>query len=267
MCDRLLANMPYSGTEVIKDYGKEHEETGKLIVYTSADSVFQIAANEEIVPIEDLYKYCKIARGILSDPHGVGRVIARPYVSDGKEFKRTANRRDFSLAPPKDTLLNKIKDAGLDVIAVGKIEDIFAGSGITEAIHTSSNSEGMDVAESIAKRDFNGLCFINLVDFDSSFGHRQDVSGYANALSEFDLRLGNFIKLLNPDDALIITADHGCDPGDNDTDHSREYVPLLIYNKEKNAENLGTIDGFTFVSKVVSDMLKVNFTPDFYHEK
>lgn len=258
----VLCNKTYSGTEVIRDYGKEHKESGKLIVYTSADSVFQIAAHEDIVPPEKLYEYCRIARNILVGEHGVGRVIARPFV-DGKDgFKRTANRRDFSLSPPRATLLDALKAEGRDVIAIGKIEDIFAKSGITEAIHTGSNNDGMEITFKIANRDFSGLCFVNLVDFDSKYGHREDIDGYAAAISEFDSQIGEFIKNLGDDDALIITADHGCDPGDGDTDHSREFVPLLVYGKRIRPKNLGTVTGFTAVAELVSDMLCSDYTPE-----
>ena len=238
---KVICNKPYSGTEVIKDYGREHVETGALIVYTSADSVFQIAAHEDVVPIEQLYEYCRTARGILNGKHGVGRVIARPFVGKVGEFKRTANRRDFSLVPPRATMLDAIKNAGLDVISVGKINDIFVGAGITESILTHSNTEGMQATEKIAERDFNGLCFTNLVDFDMLYGHRQDVDGYAAALTEFDTWLGGFVDRLGEDDALIITADHGCDPGDDSTDHTREYVPFIMYSKKTAPENLGTL--------------------------
>ena len=226
-----LCNLPYSGTDVIRDFGEEHLKTGKLIVYTSADSVFQIAAHESLVPTEKLYEICKTARSILQGEHGVGRVIARPFTGDVGNFARTANRKDFSLIPPKETYLDKLKNDGFDVIGVGKIGDIFAMAGITETYPTHSNKEGMETASEIAKRDFNGLCFVNLVDFDMLFGHRQDAEGYANALSEFDLWLGEFTKTLKDEDMLIITADHGCDPSDNSTDHTREYIPMLVYEK------------------------------------
>ena len=261
---RVLCNKPYSGTEVIRDFGEEHLKTGALIVYTSADSVFQIAANEEIVPPEMLYGYCEIARDILSGEHGVGRVIARPFVYSDGVYKRTANRRDFSLTPPKKTLLDAIKESSLDVIAVGKIEDIFASRGITESYHTASNSDGMRMASEIIERDFSGLCFLNLVDFDSQFGHRQDVDGYARALSEFDAWLPSFKERMRGDDILIITADHGCDPGDNDTDHTREYVPLIVFGKSVKKINLGTLSGLGTVAKLCADILGVNFTPDSY---
>ena len=256
---KVICNKPYSGTDVIRDYGKEHVQTGALIVYTSADSVFQIAAHEDVVPLEQLYEYCRIARGILHGKHGVGRVIARPFTGEIGDFKRTANRRDFSLVPPKMTMLDAIKGAGLDVISVGKIYDIFVGAGITESNLTHSNTEGMEVTAKIAERDFKGLCFTNLVDFDMLYGHRQDIDGYAAALSEFDAWLAGFIEKLGEDDALIITADHGCDPGDESTDHTREYVPLIIYNKAATPENLGTRYGFYDIAERVTEMLGVDF--------
>ena len=257
-----LCNKPYSGTDVIRDFGAEHERSGKLIVYTSADSVFQIAAHEDIVPLSELYDACRKAREILVGKDSVGRVIARPFVGADGAYTRTASRRDFSLAPPRKTLLNAISEAGLEVIAVGKIEDIFAGCGITKALHTHSNAEGMEITAELVKSDFSGLCFVNLVDFDSKFGHRQDIDGYAAALSEFDGWLGEFLPTLGPEDALIITADHGCDPGDDDTDHSREYVPLIVYGNAVKPENLGTVDGFGRVAEIVADMLSVDFAPE-----
>ena len=251
----VLCNLPYSGTDVIRDYGDEHIKTGKLIIYTSADSVFQIAAHEDLVPPEKLYEICRAAREILVGEHAVGRVIARPFTTKNGEFARTANRKDFSLVPPAETVLDKLKGEGYDVIGVGKIGDIFAMAGLTETNPTHSNREGMEVTSEIAKRDFNGLCFTNLVDFDMLFGHRQDAEGYAKALSEFDLWLSDFIKTLGEDDALIITADHGCDPSDESTDHTREYVPFLVYGKNIESENLGTLDGFSIIGKTAYDYL------------
>ena len=255
----VLCNKPYSGTEVIKDYGKEHIETGDLIVYTSADSVFQIAAHEEIVPLEELYKYCRNARSILCGEHAVGRVIARPFVTENGKFVRTANRHDFSLEPPGETMLDAIKNSGMDVYAIGKIFDIFAGKGITEHIFTHSNTEGMQKALEATNKDFNGLCFVNLVDFDMLYGHRQDVDGYARAFSEFDKWLEIFTKSLRKEDILIITADHGCDPGDESTDHSREYVPLIIYGNNIKPVNLGTLSTYADISATVTDYLNVDF--------
>ena len=256
----VLCNKPYSGTDVIRDYGREHLETGDLIVYTSADSVFQIAAHEDVVPVEQLYEYCRMARGILQGEHGVGRVIARPFTGADPNFTRTANRRDFSLTPPAPTMLDAIKDAGRDVIAVGKISDIFAGRGVTRSIHTHSNTEGMEVTARLAKEDFHGLCFVNLVDFDMVYGHRNDISGYAKAFAEFDTWLATFLPLLGEDDALIITADHGCDPGDISTDHTREYVPCMMYGKKLRYEKSGgTRPTFADVSAYVCDMLGVEY--------
>ena len=257
-----LCNLPYSGTQVIADYGDEHLASGKLIVYTSADSVFQIAAHEDLVPPEQLYEYCRIARSILVGEHAVGRVIARPFIGKSGAYTRTANRRDFSVLPPRETALDAIKNAGKDVIAVGKITDIFAGVGVTESIITHGNGEAMQITSELLDRDFNGLAFINLVDFDMLYGHRQDVDGYAAALSDFDSWLGGFIPSLDDDDVLIITADHGCDPGDESTDHTREYVPFIAYGKSISAVNLGTRMGFTEIGITASELLGVNYTGD-----
>ena len=229
----VLANAPWSGTEVIEKYGAAHMRTGDLIVYTSADSVFQIAAHEDIVPPETLYEYCRIARKLLQGKHGVGRVIARPFVGQPGSFKRTANRHDFSLEPPKATLLDAVKAAGMQSIGVGKIHDIFAGQGLTEYVYNKSNADGMSHALHYAKQDFQGLCFVNLVDFDMQFGHRRDAVGYANALNEFDAWLPGFLAEMGDEDIVMITADHGCDPAYTaTTDHTREYVPLLVLGKQ-----------------------------------
>ena len=250
----VICNKTYSGTEVIKDYGEEHLKTGDLIVYTSADSVFQIAAHESIVPPEKLYEYCRIAREILKDDFGVGRVIARPF--EGKyPFKRTSRRHDFSIEPPKETMLDELKDKSFDVIGVGKIHDIFAGKGLTEYVFTQNNTDGMNETTEYQNKDFNGLCFVNLVDFDMVYGHRRNVEGYAKALSEFDEWLGGFIKNLREDDALIITADHGCDPAFKGTDHTRECVPFILYGKNIEPENLGTINGYNYISETVKEIL------------
>jgi phosphopentomutase len=252
---KILCNKPYSGTEVIKDYGNEHIKTGDLIVYTSADSVFQIASHEDVVPVAQLYEYCEIARKILVGKHGVGRVIARPFTGE-YPFERTPRRHDFSIAPPSITMLNVLKDAGKDVISVGKINDIFAGSGISESNVTTSNADGMEKTQKIANRDFCGLCFVNLVDFDSKYGHRNDIGGYAKAMSEFDLWLSGFLDILKADDVLIITADHGCDPSTISTDHSREYTPMLIYgDKIKSGINLGTRSTFADIGATVCEIL------------
>lgn len=259
---RVICNKPYSGTDVIRDYGDEHVKSGALIVYTSADSVFQIAAHEDVVPLEQLYEYCRIARGILVGDHAVGRVIARPFNGESGNYKRTANRRDFSIEPPRATMLDAISGAGLDVIAVGKITDIFAARGMTESILTHGNGEGMALTREMLDRDFTGLCFTNLVDFDMLWGHRQDVDGYAAGLSAFDKWLGDFIPNMKDDDVLMITADHGCDPGDTSTDHTREYVPLIVYGKNIKPSNLGTRMGFSEIGVTICDMLGVPFTGD-----
>lgn len=254
----VLCNKPYSGTQVILDYGQEHLSGGDLIVYTSADSVFQIAAHEELVPVETLYEYCQIARDILRGEHGVGRVIARPFVGEYPNFVRTANRRDFSLVPPADTLLDILQKQGLDTIAVGKISDIFAGKGVSRKLLTHSNDEGMEITKQLMQEDFHGLCFVNLVDFDSKYGHRNDVLGYTEALNRFDEQLGELLPLLREDDVLVVTADHGCDPSTPSTDHSREYIPLLVYGKgiKENAA-LGTGTSFGNIAATVAELFGV----------
>ena len=254
-----LCNLPYSGTDVIRDYGKEHVETGKLIVYTSADSVFQIAAHEDIVPPEKLYEYCRIAREILTGEHAVGRVIARPFVGTEGAYKRTENRHDFSLTPPKKTAMDAIGEAGLDVISIGKIYDIFSGAGIKKSLPTHNNTEGMQTLLKAQKMDFEGLCFANLVDFDMLYGHRQDIDGYAAALSAFDAFLPEFMANMADGDLLMITADHGCDPGDESTDHTREEVPLIIYGKGVKPKNLGTRIGFAEIGSTACRVLGVDF--------
>ena len=260
----VLCNKPYSGTQVILDYGQEHLSGGDLIVYTSADSVFQIAAHEELVPVETLYEYCQIARDILRGEHGVGRVIARPFVGEYPNFVRTANRRDFSLVPPADTLLDILQKQGLDTIAAGKISDIFAGKGVSRKLLTHSNDEGMEITKQLLQEDFHGLCFVNLVDFDSKYGHRNDVLGYTEALNRFDEQLGELLPLLREDDVLIVTADHGCDPSTPSTDHSREYIPLLVYGKgiKENAA-LGTGTSFGNIAATVAELLGVDAPKDF----
>lgn len=256
-----LCNLPYSGTDVIRDYGREHLDTGKWIVYTSADSVFQVAAHEECVPLEELYDACHKARQILRGVHGVGRVIARPFIGDAVNgFRRTANRHDYSLEPPAPTMLDAIKAAGLDTLAVGKIDDIFAGQGTTEHVYNKSNLDGMAHTTDYAARDFHGLCFVNLVDFDSQFGHRRDIDGYANALTEFDAWLGGFLGQLGEEDLVMITADHGCDPSYlATTDHTREYVPLLILGKRVKPVNLGTRPTFADIAATVTELLGVDY--------
>lgn len=254
----VLCNKPYSGTEVIKDYGEEHMQTGDLIVYTSADSVFQIAAHEDVVPVETLYEYCRIAREILQGEHGVGRVIARPFVGKKGEFVRTARRHDFSLTPPGITMLDQLKENGMDVVAVGKIYDIFAGKGITEHVYTKGNEEGIEKTLDYFDKAFEGLCFINLVDYDMLYGHRNDVDGYAKALTYFDAKLPAIIGKMHADDILMITADHGCDPGYKaSTDHSREYTPFLMYGKNIAPENLGTRESFADIGATVLDYLGI----------
>lgn len=254
---KVICNKVYSGTEVIKDYGDEHLKSGALIVYTSADSVFQIAAHEDKVPIDELYRYCEIAREMLKGKHGVGRVIARPF-SGEYPFTRTPHRHDYSLAPIGKTVLDVIKESGRDVIAVGKIGDIFASQGITESIPTTDNSDGMRVTSELLDKDFNGLCFVNLVDFDMVYGHRNNIYGYAEALSRFDAWLGEFLGELSGNDLLIITADHGCDPGDNSTDHTREYTPILVYGAPKCAD-LGVRGTFSDIAATISDIFDLDY--------
>lgn len=253
-----ICNRPYSGTEVIRDYGEEHRRTGAYIVYTSADSVFQIAAHEEVIPLEELYRACETAREILTGEYAVGRVIARPFAGE-YPFKRTENRRDFSLKPPR-TLLNILKEAGKDVISVGKINDIFAGEGITRAVTAHKNEEGMAALAACAKEDFDGLCFVNLVDFDMLYGHRNDAPGYARALNAFDAFLPSLLSRMRRGDLLIVTADHGCDPSTPSTDHSREYVPVLAYGDGVKAVNLGTRGTFSDVAATVADYLEVPYS-------
>ena len=254
----VLANAPWSGTAVIEKYGDEHVRTGDLIVYTSADSVFQIAAHEEVVPPEQLYEYCRIARNILQGKHGVGRVIARPFVGTSGNYTRTSNRHDFSLEPPKQTLVDAVKAAGKDSIGIGKIHDIFAGRGLTEFTYTKGNTDGMAKTLAYADKDFEGLCFLNLVDYDMLYGHRRDADGYAAALSEFDGWLGGFMEKMGQEDLVIITADHGCDPNYTaTTDHTREYVPLLVLGKGVKPADLGTRKSFADVAATVAELLGV----------
>lgn len=256
---KILCNKPYSGTDVIRDYGERHLQTGELIVYTSADSVFQIAAHESKVKIEELYNYCEIARGILVGEHAVGRVIARPFIGENKHnFTRTSNRRDLSVTPPCDTMLDIIKNSGKEVIGIGKIGDIFGGKGLSEKIKTKSDNDGMDKLVGVMDRDFEGLCFVNLVDFDAVYGHRNNVLGYTENLNLFDKRLGEVLEKMTDEDILMITADHGCDPKTPSTDHSREATPLVIYGKNvKSGVNLGTRESFADIAKTVCDLLKL----------
>lgn len=254
----VLCNAPYSGTEVIKEYGKEHMETGKLIVYTSADSVFQIAAHEDIIPVETLYEYCEIAREILQGEHGVGRVIARPFIGEEGNFTRTAKRHDYSLVPPETTMLDVLKENNKAVIAVGKIKDIFVGKGITEFVYTKGNEEGIERTLEYLDKDFEGLCFVNLVDFDMLYGHRNDIDGYAKALTYFDEKLPLIMEKMKEEDILMITADHGCDPGYTvSTDHSREYTPFVMYGKNIKPCNLGTRDTFADIAATVLDYFEI----------
>ncbi|MBR5558758.1 MAG: phosphopentomutase [Oscillospiraceae bacterium] len=251
---QILCNKPYSGTQVIHDYGREHIETGALIVYTSADSVLQIAAHEEVIPPEELYEICRTARKIMTGDHAVGRIIARPFVGEWPQYSRTSNRHDFSVEPSGTTLLDLMQQAGLDVIGVGKIGDIYAGRGLTESHRTVSNTDGMEKAAAIAERSFNGLCFVNLVDFDAVYGHRNDVEGYAAALGLVDSQLPPLMDKLTEEDVLIITADHGCDPSTESTDHSREYVPVLVWGKGlKQGVNLGVGATFADIGATVAD--------------
>ena len=256
-----LCNLPYSGTDVIRDYGQAQLDTGKWIVYTSADSVFQVAAHEELIPLEELYDACHKARNILRGKHGVGRIIARPYVGDSVNgFKRTSNRHDYSLEPPAKTMLDAISEAGLASIGVGKIHDIFAGTGTTEHVYNKSNANGMEHALHYAQQDFKGLCFVNLVDFDMQFGHRRDIDGYARALTEFDSWLPKLMEKLGEDDLVMITADHGCDPAYTaTTDHTREYVPLLVLGKSVKPVNLGTRKSFADIAATVTELLGVDY--------
>jgi len=254
---KVVCNKPYSGTDVILDYGREHEKTGALIVYTSSDSVFQIAAHESVVSVDELYSYCETARNILTGEHAVGRVIARPFTGNYPNYIRTKNRHDFSLCPPKKTALDYMKESDLDVISIGKINDIFAGHGITEKNSTSSNDDGMQKTIDYTDRAFVGIVFTNLVDFDSSFGHRNNVSGYVDALNAFDKQLGMLLGKLKDEDVLFITADHGCDPSTPSTDHSREYTPLIVYGKNIKSVDLKTRSSFADIGKTILDAFNI----------
>lgn len=255
---KTIGNIVASGTEIINQLGDQHVKTGYPIIYTSADSVFQIAAHEDVIAPEDLYEMCQIARIILKGEHAVGRIIARPFVGTSGNFKRTDRRRDFSLKPIEKTILDYAVKKGLDVKAVGKIEDIFAKQGITGAIHTHNNMDGVDRMIDYMKENFSGILFTNLVDFDMLFGHRNDVEGYARALAEFDKRVPDILKQLKEDDLLILTADHGCDPTTPSTDHSREYVPLLVHGKQvKKGVNLGTRSTFADIAATIAEFLDI----------
>ena len=258
-----LCNLPYSGTDVLKDYGEEHVKTGKFIVYTSADSVFQVAAHEEVIPLEELYEACYKARNLLVGEHAVGRVIARPFVGTYPDFTRTVNRHDYSLEPPGETILDCLQKNKLDTIGVGKIYDIFAGVGISESYPNEGNQKNMIKTIQLAQKDFTGLCFVNLVDFDMKYGHRNDTLGYVNALNEVDIQLGQLMDKLKEGDLLMISADHGCDPGFPGTDHTREYVPCLCYGKEfKQGVNLGIRDSFADIAQTIACHLGVKYDGD-----
>ena len=258
---KILCNKPYSGTQVIHDYGREHETTGALIVYTSADSVLQIAAHEKIVPVDELYKFCRIAREVMQGVHGVGRIIARPFVGEYPNYERTPRRHDFSLKPPAVTILDALQKKNLATIGVGKIQDIFAGQGISRSLGINeNNSDGMAKTLRLMDEDFRGLCFVNMVDFDMKFGHRRDVDGYAQAMTTFDIELGEFLSKMRYDDLLMITADHGCDPAAKGTDHTRENVPLIIYGKKIRAGvNLGTLKTFADIAATIAEIFNVEF--------
>lgn len=254
---KILGNCVASGTEIIERLGEEHIKTGKPIVYTSADSVFQIAAHEEVISIEELYNMCEIAREMLVGDNLIGRVIARPFVGEVGNFKRTSNRKDYAIDPPGKTMLDYLKEDNKDVISIGKIYDIFNGFGITEKIKTVSNLDGINKTIEIMKKDFNGLLFTNLVDFDMMYGHRNDVEGYANAISEFDSKIPELLENLNEDDLLILTADHGCDPTTQGTDHTREQIPLIVYGKKMKVVDLGVRNSFSDIGKTVLDLFNI----------
>ena len=255
-----IGNYPASGTEIIRDLGEEHVHTGKPIVYTSADSVFQVAAHEEVIPVDELYRICRIARELLTGEHAVGRVIARPFTGEAGNYRRTERRKDFSLEPPADTILDVVKKAGLDVMGVGKIEDIFAHRGLTLSKHSGNNMAGVDAILEFLEMDRQGLIFANLVDFDMLFGHRNNPTGYAKALEEFDRRLPEIYEMMQPDDVLIVTADHGNDPTTPGTDHTRERVPLLVYGARVAAGvNLGTRPSFTDLAATTAELLGVEW--------
>ena len=258
---KVLGNKPASGTTILDELGEEHMKTGYPIVYTSADSVLQIAAHEEIIPLEELYNMCKIARDIMMGDNAVARIIARPFIGNPGNYIRTSNRRDFSLDPSGETVLDICKEEGLDVIAVGKIEDIYNGKGITEAVHTIDNMDGIDQTIEYIKKQNRGIIFTNLVDFDSKYGHRRDPKGYKEALEEFDMRIPEILDSMNDDDIIIFTADHGNDPTYEGSDHTREYIPILIYGKKiRENINLGTRKSFADIAATISDILGVRST-------
>ncbi|MFP7297769.1 phosphopentomutase [Neobacillus niacini] len=268
---KIIGNKPASGTEILDELGEEHMKTGALIVYTSADSVLQIAAHEDIIPIEEQYKICKFARELtLDEKYMVGRVIARPFIGEPGSFKRTANRHDYALKPFDRTVMNEMKDAGLDVIAIGKISDIYDGEGVTQSLRTISNMDGMDKLVQTLDMDFTGMSFLNLVDFDALYGHRRDPEGYGKALEDYDARLPEVFSKLKEDDLLIITADHGNDPVAPGTDHTREYVPLIVYSKKMaGGKELPIRETFADIGATVADNFKVkmpNFGKSFLQE-
>ena len=258
----ILCNKPYSGTEVIKDYGEEHVRTGDLIVYTSADSVLQIAAHEDIVPIEELYRYCSIARDVMQGEHGVGRIIARPFEGEWP-YQRTVRRHDYSLQPPRETILDALKDAGYVNIGVGKIKDIFAGKSVMVSYPNKGNDANMQRTIDIADCDFNGLCYVNLVDTDMIYGHRRDVPAYTKAINDFDVQLGQLMEKMGDEDIIMITADHGCDPGYTGTDHTREYVPVFVWGRgiRKNVD-LGTLDTFADMGATIGEYFGLEYRGD-----
>ncbi|TKJ32683.1 phosphopentomutase [bacterium (candidate division B38) B3_B38] len=259
---KILWNRPASGTEIIKKLGQEHLRTGCPIVYTSADSVFQIAAHKDVIPLKELYEMCLLARRLLVGKHRVARVIARPFIGQLGNFTRTPERRDFSLPPPEETLLDKLSQAGLQVTGIGKVEDIFAGSGLTRVIHTRNNQEGMQQTIQQVKKGGNGLIFTTLTDFDALYGHRNNAPGYAKALEEFDSVLPGLEEAKHSGDMLIITSDHGCDPTTPSTDHSREYVPLLVWGEKlKGGVNLGVRASFADVGKTIAEIFEIEGLP------
>ena len=256
---KIICNKPYSGTEVIKDYGEEHMKTGAMIVYTSADSVMQIAAHEDIVPVEELYRMCRIAREVMHGEHGCGRIIARPFEGEWP-FRRTIRRHDFSLQPPRETVLDALKKAGFVNIGVGKIKDIFAGKSVMVSIPNMGNDANMDRTIDVADCDFEGLCYVNLVDTDMIYGHRRDIPAYTKALNDFDVQLGKLMEKMGDEDIILITADHGCDPGYTGTDHTREYVPVLAWGHGlKRGVNLGTLHTFADMGATIGEYFGIDY--------
>lgn len=260
---KVICNLPYSGTEVLKDYGKQQMEEDSLIVYTSADSVLQIAAHEDMIPVEELYEICKKARELMQGEHGVGRIIARPYVGTYPDLERTVRRHDFSLQPPKETILDAMMDKGLATIGVGKIYDIFAGKGISETYPNQGNTKNMEKTMELMDKDFEGLCYVNLVDFDMIYGHRRDVEGYTRALAEVDVQLGQMMAKMGTEDILIVTADHGCDPAFKGTDHTREFIPCLIYgDKIRQDLDLGCRSTYADMAATIAEIFGLSYQGD-----